>query len=181
MPSSALQRWQRERSQRLDKLFEAHVRIGGTRPGRRALANEQINRQINAALVLQLSAEFQGFARELYDELADAVMRATARAEPGIVVVLQRYFVEPRALDRGNAHPGALGSDFRRFGVELWPRMITRDQRTRHAKRTWSGSTRPATRSRTATKENSRSCAVTASASPWPQRGPGGERLTSLL
>jgi hypothetical protein len=132
VPSSALTRWQRERSVRLDKLFEAHVRIGGTRPGRRALADEQINQQINAALVLQLSAEFQGFARELYDELADAVMRATARrVEPGIVVVLQRYFVEPRALDRGNAHPGALGSDFRRFGVELWPRMIARDQRTK--------------------------------------------------
>jgi len=131
MPSSALERWQHERSTRLDKLFEAHVRIGGTRPGRRALADEQINQQINAALVLQLAAEFQGFARELYDEMARAVLRQTAQAEPGIVAVLQRYFVETKALDRGNAHPGALGKDFRRFGIQLWPAMIDRDERTR--------------------------------------------------
>lgn len=130
MPSSALTRWQRERSVRLDKLFEAHVRIGGTRPGRRALADEQINRQINAALVLQLSAEFQGFARELYDELADAVLGEVGGAEPGVRIMLQRYLDETRALDRGNAHPGALGSDFARFGIELWPRMIERDRRT---------------------------------------------------
>lgn len=126
MPSSALERWQRERSERLDKLFEAHVRIGGTRPGRRALADEQIN----AVLVLQLSAEFQGFARELYDDLADAVLRETVGAEPGVRIMLQRYLDETRALDRGNAHPGALGSDFARFGVKLWPRMIERDRRT---------------------------------------------------
>ena len=131
MPSFALERWQGERSTRLDKLFEAHIRIGGTRPGRRALADEQINQQINAALVLQLAAEFQGFARELYDDMAGAVMRETAQAEPGIVAVLQRYLVEPRALDRGNAHPGALGRDFTRFGIELWPAMIERDPRTK--------------------------------------------------
>jgi hypothetical protein len=101
-----------------------------TRPGRRALADEQINRQINAALVLQLSAEFQGFARELYDELADAVLREVAGAEPGVRIMLQRYLDQTRALDRGNAHPGALGSDFARFGIKLWPCMIEKDRRT---------------------------------------------------
>jgi hypothetical protein len=130
VPFPSLERWQRERSDRLDKLFEAHGRIGGTGRGRRALADEQINRQINAALVLQLAAEFQGFARELYDDVAEAVAVEIDGAGPGVQAIVQRYLSETRALDRGNAHPGALGNDFRRFGIDLWPAMKARDSRT---------------------------------------------------
>jgi hypothetical protein len=67
----------------------------GLDPGRRALADEQINRQINAALVLRLSAEFQGFARELYDELADAVLGEVACAEPGVRIMLSGTWTRP--------------------------------------------------------------------------------------
>lgn len=130
MASSAFGRWQGERSDRVDKLFEAHVRIGGAGPGRRVRADERINRQINAALVLQLAAEFQGFARELYDDLARAVLQEVAQLDPGVLVVVQRALGEQRKLDRGNASPAALGSDFARFGIDLWPRMKNKDARS---------------------------------------------------
>ncbi len=130
MPSSALERWQRERSDRLDKLFEAHRRVGGTQPGRRALADERINQQINAALVLQLSAEFQGSRVSCTTTWPTRSSPRSAVRSLGVRIMLERYLDETRALDRGNAHPGALGSDFGRFGIKLWPRMIERDRRT---------------------------------------------------
>jgi hypothetical protein len=129
MTSEALERWRSERSERLDKLFEAHVRIGGTGPGRRARQDELINRQINAALVLQLAAEFQGFARELHDQLREAVFREAADLPPGFIDIVGRALTEPRKLDRGNATAATLGSDFARFGIDLWPRLRDRDAR----------------------------------------------------
>lgn len=130
MPSSALDLWHRERGERLDRLLEAHDRVRGAEPGRRLLSDSMITRQINAALVLQLAAEFQGFARDLHDELANAVRREALAAGPGLEAIVTRALNERRQLDRGNATPGALNSDFKRFGIELWARMKSRDART---------------------------------------------------
>jgi len=38
--------------------------------------------------------------------------------------------VSGRKLDKGNPNPGHLGSDFGRFGLQLWPRMALHDPKT---------------------------------------------------
>lgn len=39
-----------------------------------------------------------------------------------------------RQLDKGNAHPGALGGDFSRLGLVLWPALATASSGRRAAK-----------------------------------------------
>jgi hypothetical protein len=68
MTSVALQAWRSTRANRLDRLQSAHTAIGGSGPGRRWLTEE-----LNHALILRLAAEFQGFARELHDEVSMAI------------------------------------------------------------------------------------------------------------
>lgn len=119
MVSNALSTWRQDRAARLDVLFAAHPQPG----------DAELGRQINAALVIQLSAEFQGFARNLYDELAVALLAEAAEQSAGLLAVVRFSLGEPRALDRGNPHPGALGKDFLRFGVPIWRLMTARDVR----------------------------------------------------
>jgi hypothetical protein len=122
MSSSALNGWQQERAARLDELVAAHQRIGGSAAGRRWQTE-----QLNWALILRLAAEFQGFARELHDLGSQAI---AAGASGPMVNVVQRSLVLNRQLDRGNARPSALGSDFGRFGIDWWPELTKRDART---------------------------------------------------
>lgn len=114
-----LSTWQQDRAARLDVLFAAHAQIRGA----------ELRRQINSALVLQLSAEFQAFSVDLYENLAKAFLAEAAERSAGVLPVVERSLGEPRALDRGNPHPGALGNDFARFGVQIWSLMTTRDAR----------------------------------------------------
>ena len=122
MASEALADWRGDRAARLDELVGAHMRIGGSASGRRWQTE-----QLNWALILRLAAEFQGFARELHDLGARALAVGSNGTMAGIV---QRSLVLNRDLDRGNAHPAALGSDFGRFGIEWWPQLKRRDART---------------------------------------------------
>lgn len=120
--SDALADWRGGRAARLDQLVAAHQRIGGGSAGRRWQTE-----QLNWALILRLAAEFQGFARELHDLGAQALAAGNSGPMAGVV---QRSLVLNRQLDRGNAQPGSLGSDFGRFGLEWWPELTKRDART---------------------------------------------------
>ncbi|MEX1008549.1 MAG: hypothetical protein WD271_11970 [Acidimicrobiia bacterium] len=125
MPSTALTRYETDRRQRLDELLAAHRLVGGTGRGRRWRTQ-----QLNNSLVLRLAAEFQGFARDLHDLAGDTFASWAAGGNTKLETVLRARLSEARQLDRGNAHPGSLGSDFGRFGFELWPALAARDPRT---------------------------------------------------
>lgn len=115
MPSTALLAWRAERATRLDRLVSAHATVGGSGPGRRWLTEE-----LNHALVLRLAAEFQGFARDLHNEAAAAIVFSLAAGDPQRERVLTNTFTTTRRLDRGNADPEVLRHDFELLGVELW-------------------------------------------------------------
>jgi hypothetical protein len=69
MSSAALQKWHTKRCLELDELEQAHRSIGGPRRGRR-FATQQVN---NAYLML-LSAQFQGYCRDLHAECVDYLL-----------------------------------------------------------------------------------------------------------
>ena len=117
--------WQGERSNRLDELYAAHAHVGGTAPGRRTATQ-----QINWALVVRLAGEFQGFARELHDLAAQTFAAWSAGGNAQTEAVLYALLTRDRQLDRGNAQPASLGSDFGRFGLVWWRALSTRDVRT---------------------------------------------------
>ena len=45
---------------------------------------------------------------------------------PAVANVIRSRLIDGRKLDFGNAQPGALGSDFGRFGFQLWPALSNR-------------------------------------------------------
>jgi len=113
MPSNALIRWTSTRAAALDELEAAHRAVGGAAPGRRIATQ-----QINFACAVLLSAEFQGFCRDLHSEAVEHLV--------GHLVLAQfqaeaRYeFLSHRRIDRGNANPGNIGADIGRLGFEFW-------------------------------------------------------------
>jgi hypothetical protein len=123
MPSTSYRRWRTVRRAALDDIETAHAGIGGTGRARR-LATQQVNR----AYVVILAAEFQGFCRELHNECVAAVLVPI----PAVLQdVVRRQFLFNRSLDRGNANPSNLGSDFGRFGLKFWDSLERVDPRTR--------------------------------------------------
>jgi hypothetical protein len=125
MASRALDEWTTTRSARLDELFAAHERVGGTAAGRRTQTQ-----QINWALVLRLAAEFQGFARELHDEGVNVFAASAADGNAQLESALRNLLTLGLRLDVGNAEPGSLGDAFGRFGLAWWPRLQARHSRT---------------------------------------------------
>jgi hypothetical protein len=100
--------------------------VGGVGPGRRTATQ-----QINDAYIVLLAAHFQQFCRDLH---SDAVEFLAASA-PHMKQVVRKALVDGRKLDRGNAAPASLGSDFGRLGMELWDVLERRDRRNTRRKR----------------------------------------------
>jgi hypothetical protein len=73
-----------------------------------------------------LSSHFQGFCRDLHSECVDHIVAAVPSQLRGFVRV---EFLLNRSLDKGNPHPGAIGSDFNRLGISFWQRVDSRDTR----------------------------------------------------
>lgn len=115
MTSQALVDWHGRRARAIDDLLTAHDRLRTGLPGRQTLTV-----QINFALITGLSSEFQGFARQLHDESIYAFVNATTVPDPTIRQVVRSQFASGRSLDRQNPTPGALGSDYKAFGLILW-------------------------------------------------------------
>ncbi len=124
MSSFAYQDWIGARRARIDELFSAHTTVGGSRPGRRWQTE-----QLNWSLTFRLAGEFQGFTRELHDQAVDCCANSLAGTNPTLANVARTSMSSNRQLDRGNASPSALGNDFSRFGLLLWPALKTADRR----------------------------------------------------
>jgi hypothetical protein len=121
MPSNSLLRWNGERSDALDEIENAHVMVGGTERGRR-----YATQQINYAYAALLSSHFQGFCRDLHSECVDQIVAAV----PALFrLFLRMEFIWNRSLSRGNPHPGAIGSDFNRLGIDFWTEIDALDAR----------------------------------------------------
>jgi hypothetical protein len=121
MISGAYEVWKQERARRLQGLFDAHTAVGGTNSGRRWKTE-----QINWALVLLLAAEFQGYARDLHNETAGVFATEAAGGNRDLEDSLKTRLTQNRQLDRGNAQPASLGSDFKFFGGDLWGDLAAR-------------------------------------------------------
>lgn len=117
MPSLALQTWTGARAAALDDIAGAHRALRGSGPGVRAATQ-----QVNQAYALLLAAHFQGFCRDLHTESIGGLLARVP--DPVIRSVMRTSLLLDRKLDRGNAHPGNLGSDFGRLGVTFWPEVI---------------------------------------------------------
>jgi hypothetical protein len=117
MPSNSLINWQNVRQDALDQLEAAHATIGGSGPGRRYALQ-----QINYAYAVILSSQFQGYCRDLHSECIDHIVNATPT---NIQDFLRLEFLWNRTLDKGNPHPGGIGSDFNRLGISFWPAVKT--------------------------------------------------------
>jgi len=121
MPSHSWIRWHVERSDALDEIESAHAMVGGTERGRRFTTQ-----QINYSYATLLSSHFQGFCRDLHSESIDNIISvAPARVRQ----ILHWEFNWNRSLGRGNPHPGAIGSDFKRLGVDIWTDVYALDAR----------------------------------------------------
>lgn len=112
MASESLKRWNAERIAALDEIEDAHTAVGGSERGRR-----YATQQINYAYAAILSSQFQAFCRDLHSESIDYLVTV---APAGLRGALRVEFLLNRTLDRGNPHPGGIGSDFNRLGVDFW-------------------------------------------------------------
>ena len=121
MPSNSLIHWNGERADALNEIENAHAIVGGTDRGRR-FATQQINYSYAALL----SSHFQGFCRDLHSECIDHIVASVPAQFRGFLRV---EFIWNRSLGKGNPHPGAIGSDFNRLGIEFWTELYALDSR----------------------------------------------------
>jgi len=121
MPSNSITKWRGERTDTLDEIANAHAIVGGTERGRR-----YATQQINYSYARLRSSHFQGFCRDLHSECIDHVVASTPIS---LQAFLRAEFVWNRTLDRGNPHPGGIGSDFNRLGIQFWPSVDGLDAR----------------------------------------------------
>lgn len=112
MPSVAFRHWRTVRRATLDTVEAAHATIHGTGPGRR-----EATRQLNHGYTVLLAAEFQGYCRELHTEAVTFFSDRLPLLQRDVVA---RALVLNRQLDRGNASPATLGSDYARLGINWW-------------------------------------------------------------
>lgn len=123
MSSRALRNWQTRSRKVLDEVEAAHAVLGGGR-GARAFARQQINQ----AYVVLLSSQFQRFCRDLHSDAVDYLAAQPALA--AVAPLLKASLTQSRRLDSGNPNPGNIGSDFHRFGLDLWALANQRNART---------------------------------------------------
>lgn len=110
MPSASLTHWRADRLPRL-RAADAHAAAVAASPPDQFLADDLLR-----GLVVNLSAQFQGFCRDLYTEAAAVI---ASKTRPSLRAVVQRQFVSSIALGHGNPTLANLRSDFHRYGFTL--------------------------------------------------------------
>jgi len=111
--SKSLREWQTDAWAAFDEIEHAHRAVGGTKPGRRFLTQ-----QLNYAYTTLLAARFQGFARALHVQTADAI--ALGAHDANYAELLYRSLTNETMLERHNAQPNSIADDFGRFGLDIW-------------------------------------------------------------
>lgn len=81
--------------------------------------------QINAALIVRVAVEFQGYSRDLHDEAVDYLAQHVTAFSTPLSGVMRSSLTLNRAIDKVNAQPSSLGSDFGRLGMAFWPDLKT--------------------------------------------------------
>lgn len=122
MSSRSWQVWITKRAAELDEIEAAHRSVGGSGRGRR-FATEQLNH----AYAVLLASQYQGFCRDLHSECIEHLVGTVTHG--ALQSVLGAEFQFGRALDRGNASPAAIGTDFGRLGIDLWATVYAEDPR----------------------------------------------------
>ncbi len=117
MPSTSYHQWRTVRTAALDEIDAAVATLGGTGRGSR-----YTNQQVIRSYVLLLASHFQGFCRDLHSECVDHLLNVLAPPLP-LRHILSDELTRGRQLDRGNAQPGSLGTDFGRLGIDFWVKM----------------------------------------------------------
>jgi hypothetical protein len=119
-----MQLWRASQLTELDQLERVHRTVGGPGAGRR-----WVTQQINDAYIVLLAAHFQRFCRDLHTE---AVWHVVAAITPHTArEMVLTNLLRDRQLDRGNAQPASLGSDFDRLGMNLWTDLIAQNKLNR--------------------------------------------------
>jgi hypothetical protein len=77
-----------------------------------------LTQQLNYAYTMLLAARFQGFARALQVQVAEAIALGAHNTIYG--ELLRENLTSNRALDRHNAQPNSIAEDFARFGLDIW-------------------------------------------------------------
>lgn len=109
------------RAKALNEIVQAHSAVSGTRRGRR-----YATQQVNHAYAMLLASQFQGFYRDLHTECVNYALTVIA-PPPAFQPLVREQFTLNRQLDRGNAQPSSLGSDFGRFGIDFWDELQNYD------------------------------------------------------
>ncbi len=122
MPSSSRRRWLDERGATLDHFERAFTAARTSGPGSRAVAQQLVQ-----SYVLALSAQFQGFCRDLHLEAVQQLVSLIPVAP--LAAVLRDDLILGRRLNAGNPNPGNLGADFGRLGLDLWGALTNHDNR----------------------------------------------------
>lgn len=121
MPSAEYRNWRTTQAAALDGIEAAHTAARGAGSARRSA-----DRLLTHAYVVLLSAEFQGFCKELHRECG----RHFASLVPVTIrEVVFNQFLAQRLLDRGNPNPGNIGADFNRLGLKLFDLAERTDSR----------------------------------------------------
>ncbi len=118
MDSKALKKWKDNRIRELNQLADIHNTIGGPKAGRR-YATEQLNH----AYLVAVSAQFQGYCRDLHTEAAfDFVERLGTSDE--FARILRSTLTKNRKLAQKNPSRSAIAEDFGLLGMEdFWKRV----------------------------------------------------------
>ena len=119
MSSQALRQWLTSQRIELDR-FETVLRA--VRP-----CGGPVRQQLVDAYLLLVAAHFQLYCRRLHDEPAPSVVAQTG--PPPLSEIVRESLVRGRRLDRDNAQPDSVASDFDRLGMGFSRQLTALDAR----------------------------------------------------
>lgn len=111
MPSASLRTWTTDRTARLVEIEKQCAMGNATTPANPILHDENLR-----ALILLLSAHFQGFCRDLYTECSQIVV---GKVRPTLQSLIQQQFSANCSLNSGNPNIDNIKKDYKRFGFPL--------------------------------------------------------------